>query len=259
MTSVGNNTGAAIVAHRGWHADGATENSIASLDAAAEHGADSVEFDIRRLGDGTLVVHHDASIGRRSLASMRASDLDRSPDVPTLEEFARRAGELGIGVIAEFKETGYEREALTTLQRYVAPDDLTTMSFEADAVRALHALDPQLPVGLLTEQDSLLDVVRRVFHPDYLASEAAELGASFIAMELPQATGPVLDAARARGLGTAVWTVDGRRDLQRLLDDPRVDQVITDRPATAQSLREAGGAVREGDVATRSERISPAR
>src|SRR3954466_6055033 len=48
-----------IIAHRGARAV-APENTIAAMEAAIAMGADMVEFDVRRLRDGTLVLNHGA-------------------------------------------------------------------------------------------------------------------------------------------------------------------------------------------------------
>jgi glycerophosphoryl diester phosphodiesterase len=47
----------------------------------------------------------------------------------------------------------------------------------------------------------------------------------------------VLDACRSRGIKTMVWTVNSDRALARWLAGPRVDVVVTDRPARAHALR----------------------
>jgi len=51
----------AVVAHRGARA-AAPENTLAAFRLAAELGADGVELDVRRTGDGLLAVHHDAAL-----------------------------------------------------------------------------------------------------------------------------------------------------------------------------------------------------
>lgn len=51
-----------VHAHRG--ARPAPENTVASIEAAANQGFRFAEIDIQMLGDGTWVLHHDALIGR---------------------------------------------------------------------------------------------------------------------------------------------------------------------------------------------------
>jgi glycerophosphoryl diester phosphodiesterase len=57
-----------VIGHKGA-AGMAPENSLAAFSAAREVGADGVEFDVRRLADGALAVHHDPMLndGRRLL------------------------------------------------------------------------------------------------------------------------------------------------------------------------------------------------
>jgi glycerophosphoryl diester phosphodiesterase len=50
-----------VIAHRGASA-AAPENTIEAFHLARELGADWVELDARRTGDGVVVVHHDAHL-----------------------------------------------------------------------------------------------------------------------------------------------------------------------------------------------------
>lgn len=64
--------GIMVVAHRGCHAAApdfglpgtAPENSLAGLERCVAIGADMMETDVRRAGDGTLVMFHDATVDR---------------------------------------------------------------------------------------------------------------------------------------------------------------------------------------------------
>jgi glycerophosphoryl diester phosphodiesterase len=49
----------------------------------------------------------------------------------------------------------------------------------------------------------------------------------------------ILEWATERGLRSYVWTVNSDRRLRALLSDPRVEGVITDRPADAIAIRAA--------------------
>jgi glycerophosphoryl diester phosphodiesterase len=70
-----------IIAHRGDHSV-EPENSLAAFEAAVNAGADMIEFDVRRLGDGTLVVHHDPETGGRPLGELTFAAMHET--VPTL-------------------------------------------------------------------------------------------------------------------------------------------------------------------------------
>jgi glycerophosphoryl diester phosphodiesterase len=60
-------TGALVIAHRGdWleRSPAEPQNSIGAVLGALEAGADGAEIDARLAADGTVVLHHDAEIGR---------------------------------------------------------------------------------------------------------------------------------------------------------------------------------------------------
>jgi glycerophosphoryl diester phosphodiesterase len=230
----------AIAAHRAWHVDGAPKNSMAALEAAAHGGVDSVEIDVRRLGDGTLVVHHDPTMRGRLLATMTVDDLPLDGTVPTLEQWAGRAGELDVRVLAELKEGGYEREVVDTLTRHVPADRIDYFSFREGAVGTLTGLVPDRPVGLLHDPKRISGTMGAI-HAHDLAARARQLGASFVGINHLTANDAVLDALHGAGMGIAVWpdssTPETLADVHRLVRDPRVTTFITDRPAFALGER----------------------
>src|SRR5271155_5597270 len=87
-----------VYAHRGLH-DKERENTVGAFTAAVALGVDGVELDVRRTGDGVLVVHHDPTIGRLGIAEALQRDLPTY--VPTLDE-AMKACE-GVLVNVEIK------------------------------------------------------------------------------------------------------------------------------------------------------------
>lgn len=84
-----------VIAHRG-HSAAAPENSLAALERAVGSGADMVECDVRRAGDGVLVVSHDDTLDRLAgrpvvIAETGSDDLavaarEAGAEVPTLAE-----------------------------------------------------------------------------------------------------------------------------------------------------------------------------
>ncbi|MBC7287837.1 MAG: hypothetical protein H5T86_07290 [Armatimonadetes bacterium] len=66
-----------IVAHRGYSAR-APENTLAALRMALDAGVRACECDVRRAADGTIVLIHDATVGRRAAGPVLASTLSRA-------------------------------------------------------------------------------------------------------------------------------------------------------------------------------------
>lgn len=104
-----------LVAHRGWSA-GPEENSLAAFArAAAEPCVSGIEFDVRRDGDGALVVAHDApGPGARTLGLERA-----------LAFLARHRLELFV----ELKEPGIADQVLDLLAAGGLADRATVFAF----------------------------------------------------------------------------------------------------------------------------------
>lgn len=115
--------------------------------AALDAGLDGVELDVRRLKDGTLVIHHDEHLkDGRALPQMVAADLP--DDVPTLEELLEWAAKTGAYLNVEIK---YER---------ALPDD--RVAHTLDAIRA-HGLSKRV---ILSSFNPLLLAAARRHAPE---------------------------------------------------------------------------------------------
>ena len=88
-----------VLAHRGF-IQGGVENTLPALQAAAQAGADRVEFDVMETKDGKFVVMHDANLKRLAGKNLNVKDLTQEEltkitvraggmeaKIPTLEEW----------------------------------------------------------------------------------------------------------------------------------------------------------------------------
>lgn len=217
----GHGSAPAVIAHRGNATRSGTEgNDLVSLRAAASDGrSDAVEFDIQPLGDGSLVVYHDAKLSDgplvgRALRELRATDLRSYPDIPTLDVFATEADRLGVNLMAEFKGSGYEPLAISTLQHHIAPERLAVWSFSPRALQGVHAIDPSIPVGYIA--------ARGASRPT-LADQLDGLGfaPAFVEFNTVSGTDEAFSTARTHGLDVmfgsgqqaVIDSLRGRQDL----------------------------------------------
>jgi glycerophosphoryl diester phosphodiesterase len=222
-----------IVAHRGAPRR-ARENTVASFRAAVSLGADMVELDVRRTGDGTLVVFHDPWLSRKTrrplIARLTYEELNRRVRrrkfrVPTVEEaFEALAGKTMLNI--ELKEPGYEADVVKTAKRTLTDGRFIFSSFDPAIIAALKSLDPGLTTGIIVAKERDLAAA--------LATEAEVLAP---AKELFAAQRKLFAEANGRGKRIAVWTVDSASLLSSLIVDPLVDAVITNRPDLACALR----------------------
>lgn len=144
----------AIVGHRGWPAR-FPDNTLSGFLAAAGV-ADAVELDIRRSGDGKLVLSHDPDLAGRVVAETPWSELSQldlgdGHHPALLDEVLAALG--GTPIQLEVKnwpmQPGFEpdhRLALETAER-TRPGDMVT-GFNAATLAAVRRVFPGVPTGL---------------------------------------------------------------------------------------------------------------
>jgi glycerophosphoryl diester phosphodiesterase len=222
----------AVFAHRGASAV-ARENSLEAFCEARRLGADGVELDVRRSGDGALVVHHDPVIpGAGPVVTLCVADLP--PEVPLLEAAVAACGDLLINI--ELKdlpgEPGYDPgQPLAALvagfvTEWGLASRVVVSSFDLAAIDLVRRADPVIPTAWLTpggyDQQGALELVidhgHTGLHPHHD-------GVS------PELVGQAHEA----GVIVNTWTVD-EPDLMRRLAGAGVDGIITNRPDLALSV-----------------------
>lgn len=227
-----------IIAHRGasgHHGD----NTIAAYQAATSLGATWVELDVRRLGDGGLVVSHDPTTadGRR-LIDCGVEVLQPAPEGHGLvgpDEAFDACGSLGVNVEIKNSPTdpdfdpdlGVVGTTMEVLARRIEHGDERSWlvsSFHAPTLRAArryadeHGLD--VPTAVLTSE--VADASRCV-------TDTVEGGHVAIHPSLATVSEALIETAHAAGLIVNVWTVNEPEDIEQLLAWG-VDGIVTDYP-----------------------------
>lgn len=214
-----------VVAHRGaWRP--APQNSLEAFEEAVQLGCDAIEFDVRRTLDGRVVVVHDARAGIRPVAKLTHQELQgraRHRHAPALEEVLELvAGRIGVDL--EFKEDGYVEQAMAIVKRRLAPEQYVVTSFRDCVLPTVKRTTPAARTGLLLSPNRQIG---------QLPNRVAATKVDFIAPHARLARAGLLSWAAAREIPSWVWTVNDRRALRLLGQDPRVAAVITDRPDRA--------------------------
>jgi glycerophosphoryl diester phosphodiesterase len=217
-----------VIAHRGVHS-GAIENTMQAFELALAAGAEMIELDVRRSGDGQLAILHDYSHA--------AVALDSCP----LDEFASRTGlrppllsevlDWAAGRIAldvELKEDGYAEQVVPLLEAFVAGGgELLVTSFLDPLLARLAQLSPTLRLGLLLELTA-----------QRAPERAAAAGAGTVLPEMKLVDEQLIATLTGAGLELVVWDFMAA-DHAALLADARVAGVITDDVAGALVARAA--------------------
>lgn len=220
-----------MVAHRGGALLG-PENTIETVVMAAGAGADAVEVDLQELGDGTLVVAHDATI-RRRWRRVRLGDIDvahfvalTGGRVVLLEALIERMEDLPTGLYLEIKTvtTGGLRRALDLLCSSSLADRALVGSSHLDRVREV-ADDGRLPASVMYRDGSLDPVALAartgcsVVHPGFDGKP----------WMVEQLAGEWMDKVHSAGHHVIGWNCNDPGVLQKMAD-AGFDAVCTDDP-----------------------------
>jgi glycerophosphoryl diester phosphodiesterase len=225
-----------VIGHRGAAAF-APENTLESITAALDAGADGVELDVRMSEDGVLMLMHDPDVSRTTNGSGRVAELTASalaaldPPVPSLPEVFATVPRDAL-LVLELKghpwEAGYdpgEPVAHALAAALVAEGErrVVVSSFNPVGLGVIRAEAPGMRTAVLT-------------------SEAFDLGSNLAAAvdgghDECHVPGRLVDAAfvtRAHEAGKRVvaWTVNDPDRLRELAAEG-VDAVITDDPRAA--------------------------
>jgi glycerophosphoryl diester phosphodiesterase len=213
-----------VLAHRGgW--DAAPQNSLAAVHRALELGCDGIEIDVRRTGDGQLVVVHDSQVRRRAVRRLTHGEVQarmapgQAPLLGDLLDVA--AGRLLVDV--ELKEAGYVPEAVVLVQDHLPADSFVITSFLPRVLAAVKRHEPEIRTGLLVAPGAARLAARRL----------RETGADFLVPHTTLVRTGIVEWAAGEGRACWLWTVNDARAMRAAGADPRVAAMITDKPARA--------------------------
>jgi glycerophosphoryl diester phosphodiesterase len=227
--------GAAPFAHRGLHGPAASENSLASFEAAAIAGH-GIELDVRLSGDGEAIVFHDESLRRltgdsgtvaaRTVAELRRLRLPDGQPIATLGDALRLvAGRAP--VLIEAKAPGRRVGRLCEAIRRDLEDSAGpagVMSFNPEVGRWFARRAPGIFRGLVVSERGKTGLRGRIERRLALLRSSAD----FLACDIGDLPSAFAAAARADGRPVYTWTVRSEADRARAA--AHADQIIYEPP-----------------------------
>jgi glycerophosphoryl diester phosphodiesterase len=199
------------------------ENTRTSFRKALQSGAGGLEFDVRRCGDGRLVVIHDETLERTtngrgrvrdlSYGEIRRLDAGFGDPIPLLSDVLDEFGSRCLLNI-ELKDSGIAPDVKRLVSERGLQRSVIVSSFDW---QELTSLPPEVPIGLLGSR------------PARLVSTACELGATAIHPRRDIVSPELLAAARKADLRIHVWTVNDPDEMIRFLR-LGIDGLMTDFP-----------------------------
>lgn len=233
-----------VLGHRGARRE-APENTLLSFDQALSSGAAGVELDVRLSADQKVVVCHDVTLARltnqrdvRAVSALTARelslvDLGNGQGVPTLADVLGFAeGRMKL-LNVELKS---DQVSVPRLVRAVA--DVCSCWTESPGCPKLVFSSFSLQALLLGRAQRLPGTLAWLLHPRSRWSRGAPLGALLgvegVHPEVSHLQTHHVERWHARGAYVATWTVNGQKELERLVE-LGVDGIITDVPSAMMS------------------------
>jgi glycerophosphoryl diester phosphodiesterase len=217
------------IGHRGAAAL-APENTLESLRLAIELGCDLVEFDVRQVPGGRLVLAHDRPRGSFE-------------ELPGLDEALAFLGTTDAGAHLDLKTRGAEAAVVDALRRHGLVERTVVSSLWPPTLRAIAALEPALRLGITYPRDRTRLGDRHVAAPlvggvlaalrrrlaTRIEGILARAGATAAVLHWQVLDAAVVERCHTAGAAVLAWTVDDRGRL-RQLDELGVDGVVTNDP-----------------------------
>jgi glycerophosphoryl diester phosphodiesterase len=242
-----------VIAHRGASGS-APEHTIPAYDRALELHADYIEQDLQMTRDGVLVVLHDATLDRttsctglvieKTLDEIARCDAGvwfgeefRGVQIPTLRALFERYSKTACYYI-ETKNPedapGMEEALLALMEEFdlrsgaIEKWQVLIQSFSRDSLLKIHAMDPQLPLIQLVEDDQDSRVIREQLTD--IKTYAVGIGPSRINVDAA-----LIDAVHDLGLVIHPYTVNEEAGMKRMIA-LGVDGMFTDYPDRLRAL-----------------------
>lgn len=235
----------AIIGHRGARGL-APENTLQSIELAAELGVRWVELDVMLTRDQVPILFHDAWLNKLSNGRGQIEKLDfnalgnirvlsprkvkggRSQPLATLASALARIEELGLGLNLEIKPTSPDKDLLTL--HYAVQElkhfpglPLLISSFSMDVLAEAQRLLPQVPRGCLWER-----------LPRNWLKKAKELEAASVHLSTSWLRPGHIEEVRSQGRELYIYTVNSKRYSEKLFSWG-VTGIFTDYPERFQA------------------------
>jgi glycerophosphoryl diester phosphodiesterase len=200
-----------LIAHRGAKRE-FPENTLPAFQRAYERGADAVELDVHATRDGVVVVHHDPSvhgwsgppIAEATWAQLQSVDLGGGARIPRLADVLAMTPAART-VYVEIKGAAIEQAVADVIRARATR--CAIHSFDHAAIRRLRSIAPEIPRGVLYENDSTNILIAAA------AADARDVWPKHTLIDRA-----LVDAVHEAGGRIIAWTVNDAIEAKRLAD-----------------------------------------
>ena len=208
------------------------ENTLISFQKAIDLTVDGIELDVHFSKDGEIIVIHDETIDRTtngkgfvnklSLTELKESRIENEHEIPTLAEVFDLINQQCL-VNVEIKGKGMTKPVVELIESYVENknwkyDRFLVSSFDWIALLDIHLLNPEIPLGVLTEYDLDLAFAFAKFIDAKSVHAYYHLLSEKMTLQMQE-----------EGFQVFAWTVNEPEDIQKIKSF-KVNGIISDFP-----------------------------
>lgn len=234
---------APTVAHRGFSAF-YPENTLTACRKAIEIGAQGCEFDVYSTSDGLLYLNHDGNLKRTTGCDCAAKTIDskklftldfgswkgnefKGEKVATYDKALELFKDAKTRPVIEVKENGFEEKIVEGIQKYNLVEKAIVIDFNADRVKKIRALEPNLCCAWLCSfkvaeetPESMANKIIKTL--EYCNTNVVDVQYQAVSPEF-------LKLLEEAGITVMCWTVDNPADIDKLVK-MGVKSITTNRP-----------------------------
>ncbi len=220
-----------VIGHRGAMGH-ETENTLASIQKAMDLGVDMIEIDVFKIASGETVVFHDDRVDRLTngggnieeyvITDLKALTLDGNHKIPQLQDVLKLIDhKVKLNIELKGADTANRVNFITNYyirEKGWKLNDFLISSFRWDELKEMRALNPEIPIAILTEDDPLKGIpIAKELHAEAINPNFKELNDG-IAQEIHN-----------EGFKIYTWTVNEPGDIE-MAKNWNVDGIITNFP-----------------------------
>ncbi len=217
--------------HRGYHLQGAVENSLESFRQAAAFGGTCCELDVRLSRDQVPVVFHDEDLQRlksrpEKISECTAQDLWQWAEIPSLAKVLDDDGLtpfFNIELKSNRIDDPLPRKVVEVIRRCQATQRVLFSSFNPASLFLLQNYAQEIPRALLASSEVSAEnkwYLRNLLLAPLLRIHLLNLDQAMLTKEF-------IDLLNAESIPFAAWTVNEESEIRRLLK-AGARSVITD-------------------------------
>lgn len=219
------------IAHRGAKAY-EPENTLQAFQKALDLHSDGIELDVHLSADGHIIVMHDETIDKMTngkgaintftLAELKSFVIADKHQIPTLEEVFDLVDQKCF-INVELKNADTSKQVVSLIEKYINEkgwnyEHFIISSFDWNALKEVKNLNPNIPIGVLTEEtlDTALTFAESIqayaIHPDFQLLNKENV-----------------QQIQKKGFLVLPWTVNSEEDI-RNVKSYNVNGIISDNP-----------------------------